>query len=128
MKYTFLGWLDSSTYKGATVEYPEGTQFLENGFNQTVVNEFYYAVWKVEKAPEPTVEPTPSSTPEPSTDDHRSCDIKGDLNCDGVVTCDEAMGAGWVWNEEAKACVFNAPVETSTPTTSIYQLVNTSDK
>lgn len=126
--YTFRGWLDSSTYKGATATYPEDTDYLPGGSNQTVANEFYYAVWKVEEAPEPSVEPTPTSTSDTSDDDHRSCDIKGDLNCDGVVTCDEAMGPGWVWNEESKACVMNTPVEASTSTPSTYQLVNTSDK
>lgn len=125
--YTFLGWLDDAAYEGATANY-ENTQFSPVGYTGTLDKEIYYAVWKAEKAPEPTVEPTPTSTPDTSDDDHRSCDIKGDLNCDGVVTCDEAMGPGWVWNEEAKACVMNTPVETTSPTPSTYQLVNTSDK
>lgn len=125
--YTFRGWLDEATYEGATANY-ENTQFYPVGYSGTSDKEVYYAVWKVDKAPEPTVEPTPTSTPDTSNDDHRSCDIKGDLNCDGVVTCDEAMGPGWVWDEQAKACVMNTPVETTPSTTSTYQIVNTSDK
>lgn len=128
--YTFLGWLDEGDYLGATATYPDGTSFLEAGNTNTSADHFYYAVWKTEQAPEPTIEPTatPSSTPEPSNDEHRSCDIKGDLNCDGVVTCDEAMGPGWVWSEEANACVLPTPVTTEETEVVGFQLVNTSDK
>ena len=128
--YTFLGWINEVNYLGATATYPDVTVFMEGGNTSTTANQFYYAVWKAEENPEPTIEPTatPSSTPEPSNDDHRSCDIKGDLNCDGVVTCDEAMGPGWVWSEEANACVLPTPVETEHPNVVGFQLVNTSDK
>ena len=131
--YTFLGWLDQNTYQGAIADYPEGTQFLAGGYNQTSADATYYAVWKTEQTPEPTVDPTPTPTPtvtpeSSQPDDDRSCDIKGDLNCDGVVTCDEAMGPGWVWSEEANACVLPTPVATEQPNVVGFQLVNTSDR
>ena len=128
--YTFLGWINEVKYLGATATYPDGTVFMEGGNTGTTADQFYYAVWKTEEKPEPTVEPTatPTSTPEPSNDDHRSCDIKGDLNCDGVVTCDEAMGPGWVWSEEANACVLPTLIATKQPNVVGFQLVNTSDR
>ena len=128
--YTFLGWIDEVSYLGATATYPEETVFMDGGNTSTTADQFYYAVWKTEEKPEATAEPTatPTSTPEPSNDDHRSCDIKGDLNCDGVVTCDEAMGPGWVWSEEANACVLPTPVATEQPNVVGFRLVNTFDR
>ncbi len=41
---------------------------------------------------------------EPSKPSKPACDPY-DLNCDGVVTCEEKYGEDWYWNEEAKACL-----------------------
>ena len=45
-----------------------------------------------------------------------------DHNCDGVITCEEAYGTGWIWDDTTNTCM----VEPSKQ--SIYQLVNTSDQ
>ena len=44
-----------------------------------------------------------------------------DTNHDGVVSCDEAHGEGWVWNEDKKACVY-------TGSTTSTVIVNTATK
>ena len=55
--------------------------------------------------------------------------IATDKNCDGVVTCDEVNGPGWVWSEQEKACVMETVTQpTDTPSTNIYSFVNTSDR
>jgi len=36
-----------------------------------------------------------------------------DTNNDGVVTCDEANGAGWYWDNTQKACVFKGGASSS---------------
>ena len=59
----------------------------------------------------------------------QSCAGIQDKNCDGVVTCDEAMGPGWVWSEQDKACVIEPVAQpTDTPSSNIYSFVNTSDR
>ena len=74
----------------------------------------------------------PETTPQPPEDDSvdqpsQSCAGFQDKNCDGVVTCDEVNGPGWVWSEAEKACVVNTVVE-PTQTNSIYHFVNTNDR
>ncbi len=58
---------------------------------------------------------------ETDSDGISSCDPL-DHNCDGVITCEEAYGTGWIWDYTTNTCM----VEPSKQ--SIYQLVNTSDQ
>lgn len=67
----------------------------------------------------PIHEDASESTGDNSSD--TSCASTKDRNCDGVVTCEEAMGLGWYWNEALKACVISPSNDCR------YQLVNTSD-
>ena len=36
-----------------------------------------------------------------------TCTSEKDKNCDGVITCDEANGSGWNWNNDLKICEYN---------------------
>ena len=45
-----------------------------------------------------------------------------DKNCDGIITCDEEMGEGWVWNNAKGVC------EYSGSTSSTHTVVNTGIK
>ena len=82
-----------------------------------------------EIALEDTVIPKLTKTGETSqtTNSSQSCAGNQDKNCDGVVTCDEVNGPGWVWSESEKACVLNMVVVPSN-TNTIYNFVNTSDR
>lgn len=62
-----------------------------------------------------------------SVDSSHSYDTR-DKNRDGVVTCDEAMGEGWIWSEYENACVLESTSSHSSQSSSEYQLVNTVDR
>ena len=51
-----------------------------------------------------SISPSPSPAPDSSSVSYD----KRDKNQDGVVTCDEAYGEGWTWDENQKACVVSA--------------------
>ena len=38
-------------------------------------------------------------------EDTKYCDLN-DKNCDGVISCDEVLSKGWVWNSDKKICEY----------------------
>ena len=55
---------------------------------------------------------TAKTTPSDPDDDKPSSQSKpekvydpDDANKDGVVTCEEKLGSGWIWSEDQKACI-----------------------
>ena len=71
----------------------------------------------------PAAEDKPADEPKPTAEDKPAEETKpvaeakpaapscaaNDRNCDGVVSCEEAYGPGYYWNENVKACVTGAP-------------------
>lgn len=69
----------------------------------TFTNRLGYSTFSVSPAP---AAPAESSSPSVSYD-------KRDKNQDGVVSCDEAYGEGWTWDESQKACVLSPAASAS---------------
>ena len=70
----------------------------------TFTNRLGYSTFSV--YPAPAAAPAESSSPSVSYD-------KRDKNQDGVVSCDEAYGEGWTWDESQKACVLSPAASAS---------------
>ncbi len=64
-----------------------------------------------------------SSPSKPSSESkpQKVCDVN-DLNCDGVITCEELLGKYWNWDEVSKSCIYTKQVVTDSI------IVNTSTK
>lgn len=59
---------------------------------------------------------------------HSSCDVY-DKNCDGVITCQERYGFGWIWSESDQACIMTSSISPDiTARNDGYSFVNTADK
>ena len=67
--------------------------------------------------------PSSSKGDKPSSDNkpEKICDVN-DLNCDGVITCEELLGKYWNWDEVSKSCIYTKQVVTDSI------IVNTSTK
>ena len=104
--YIFLGWVEEEKYQGPVADVADEA-ILKAGYSNTTEGIRYYAVWEFVPNEEETV---------PSI----SCAGEKDKNCDGVVTCDEEMGEGWIWNNDKGVCEYNGA--------SSYVVVNTAVK
>ena len=69
---------------------------------------------------EPITDQTEDPKPSNNGSTTSSCDPL-DHNCDGVITCEESIGIGWIWDESSQQCILNGS------TIDGYQLVNTKD-
>ncbi len=92
-----------SEAKGGKVEYNNEAGF--STFTITPVEEKPAEETKPTEETKPAEETKPVAETKPAAP---SC-AANDRNCDGVVSCEEAYGAGYYWNENVKACVTGAP-------------------
>ena len=113
----------SSTKYEESFEVPVGSTVKAIAVKEGVVDSEIATATYTKQQPQPSSDPKPSEPDKPS----QACAGNQDKNCDGVVTCDEVNGLGWVWSESEKACVVDTVVVPSN-TNTIYNFVNTSDR
>lgn len=101
------------------LEVPEGYELADLGYEQTTDIEIHYgSTGAITLVVEKVKEVTPSTPSEKPGKVNISCAGLADKNCDGVVTCDEAMGEDWTWNNAKGVCEY----------TGSYTVVNTGVK
>ena len=104
---------------GKDFNLPEGYELADLGYEQTTDIEIHYgSTGGITLVVKKVKEVTPSTPSEKPGKVNISCAGLSDKNCDGVVTCDEAMGEGWTWNNAKGVCEY----------TGSYTVVNTGVK